>query len=131
MLNRYVEGLAIDKTDATGRTAYVGFSGFSRKWTEGPGAGYGQLWRTTNAGATWTDVSGNLPDTPVNDVILNNGKIVLATDLGVVVSANGGATSARLAGNLPYTTVVDLSIGPDGLLYAAPHGRGIWSKSTP
>ena len=109
----------------------MGFSEFSRKWTEGPGAGYGHLWKTTNAGATWTDVSGNLPDIPVNDVILNNGKIVLATDLGVVVSANGGATWARLGGNLPYTTVMDLSIGPDGLLYAATHGRGIWSTSTP
>ena len=131
MPNRYIEGLAIDKTDATGRTAYVGFSGFSRKWTEGPGAGYGHLWKTTNAGATWTDVSGNLPDTPVNDVILNNGKIVLATDLGVVVSADGGSTWTRLGGNLPYTTVMDLSIGPDDLLYAATHGRGIWSTSAP
>ena len=129
--NRYVEGLAIDKTDATGRTAYVGFSGFSRKWTEGPGAGYGHLWKTTNGGASWTDVSGNLPDIPVNDVILNNGKIVLATDLGVVASADGGATWTRLGGNLPYTTVMDLSIGPDGLLYAATHGRGIWSTTAP
>ena len=129
--NRYIEALAIDPADATGKTVYVGFSGFSRKWTEGPGAGYGHLWKTTNGGATWLDISGNLPDIPVNDVILNNGRIVLATDLGVVVSANGGASWSRLGGNLPYTTVMDLTLGPDGLVYAATHGRGIWSVLAP
>ena len=131
MPNRYVEALAIDPADTTGRTVYVGFSGFSRKWTEGPGAGYGHLWKTTDGGATWVDISGNLPDIPVNDVLLNNGKIVLATDLGVVVSSDGGASWSRPGGNLPYTTVMDLTLGPDGLVYAATHGRGIWSVLAP
>ncbi|MEO6408469.1 MAG: hypothetical protein ABIO45_06905 [Burkholderiaceae bacterium] len=129
--NRYIEAVAIDTTDASGKTVYLGFSGFSRKWTEGPGAGYGHLWRTSNGGATWADVSGTLPDIPVNDIILNNGKIIVATDLGVLVSGNGGATWKRLAANLPFTTVMDLTLGPDGLLYAATHGRGIWSIPAP
>ena len=129
--NRYVEALAIDPADPVGKTAYVGFSGFSRKWTEGPGAGYGHLWKTTDGGTSWTDISGNLPDIPVNDVLLHNGKIVVATDLGVVVSGDGGSTWSRLGGNLPYTTVMDLTLGPDGRLYAATHGRGIWSVSAP
>ena len=129
--NRYVEGIAVDPTDSTGRTAYVGLSGFSRKWTEGPGAGFGHLWKTTDGGASWSDVSGNLPDIPVNDVILKGGKIVLATDLGVVASGDGGASWARFGGNLPATTVMDLTMGPDGLLYAATHGRGIWSITAP
>ena len=89
--NRYISGLAIDPADPTGRTVYVGFNGFSRVWIEGPGAGLGHLWKTTDAGATWTDVSGNLPDVPVNDVLIVGGKLVVATDLGVVVSA----TAAR------------------------------------
>jgi hypothetical protein len=129
--NRYIEALAIDTADASGKTVYVGFSGFSRKWTEGPGAGYGHLWKTTDGGDTWVDVSGSLPDIPVNDVILNNGKIIVATDLGVVVSSDAGVSWSRLGGNLPYTTVMDLTLGPDGLLYAATHGRGIWSIAAP
>ena len=36
------------------------------------------------------------PTSPSTTCILNNGKIVLATDLGVVVSANGGASWSRL-----------------------------------
>jgi hypothetical protein len=129
--NRYIEALAIAPSDPTGNTLYVGFSGFSRKWIEGPGAGLGHLWKTTDAGATWTDVSGNMPDIPINDVIVGGGKIIVATDLGVVLSTDDGATWSRLGANLPFTTVMDLSVGPDGMLYAATHGRGIWSTSAP
>ena len=73
--NRYISGLAVDPVDPTGATVYIGFNGFSRRWVEGPGAGLGHLWKTTNGGATWTDVSGNLPDVPVNDVLLVGSKI--------------------------------------------------------
>jgi photosystem II stability/assembly factor-like uncharacterized protein len=129
--NRYISGLAIDPSDPTGATVYVGLNGFSRRWVEGPGAGYGHLWKTTNGGATWADVSGNLPDVPVNDVLLVGTKIVLATDLGVVVSSNGGSTWSRLGGNLPYTSALDVHLGPDNRVYAATHGRGIWSIAKP
>jgi photosystem II stability/assembly factor-like uncharacterized protein len=103
----------------------------SRRWIEGPGAGYGHLFKTTDGGATWNDVSGNLPDVPVNDVLLAGTRIVLATDLGVVVSSDGGAHWSRLGGNLPYTTAMDVHLAPDNRIYAAPHGRGIWSIPKP
>jgi photosystem II stability/assembly factor-like uncharacterized protein len=129
--NRYLSGLAIDPADPTGATVYVGFNGFSRRWIEGPGAGLGHLWKTTNGGATWTDVSGNLPDIPVNDVLLVGSRIVVATDLGVVVSSDGGLHWLRLGSNLPYTTTLDVHLGPDNRVYAATHGRGIWSILKP
>lgn len=131
MPNRYISGLAVDPADSSGRTAYVGFNGFSRRWTEGAGVGLGHLWKTTDGGTTWKDVSGNLPDVPVNDTVIRSGKLILATDLGTVVSGDGGGHWSRLGTNLPYTTVMDLSLGPDGRLYAATHGRGIWSIVAP
>jgi len=112
-------------------TAYVGFNGFSRRWVEGPGAGLGHVWKTRDGGATWSDVSGNLPDVPVNDVLMSSGRLVVATDLGVVISSDGGATWSRLGANLPYTTAIDVHVGPDANLYAATHGRGIWSIAQP
>ena len=102
-----------------------------RRWIEGPGAGFGHLWKTTDGGTTWSDISGNLPDVPVNDVLIAGGKIVLATDLGVVVSGDGGKQWSRLGGNLPYTTALDVHLGPDNCIYAATHGRGIWSIAKP
>ncbi len=128
---RYISGLAIDPADASGGTVYIGFNGFSRRWVEGPGAGLGHLWKTTDGGATWADISGDLPDVPVNDVLLVGTSIVVATDLGVVVSSNGGTTWSRLGGNLPYTTTLDVHLGPDDRIYAATHGRGIWSLPKP
>jgi hypothetical protein len=129
--NRYISGLAIDPRDPTGATVYVGFNGFSRRFVEGPGAGLGHLWKTSDGGATWSDVSGNLPDVPVNDVLFVGTKIVVATDLGVVVSTDGGVHWSRLASNLPFTSVLDIHAGPDSRVYAATHGRGIWSIAQP
>ena len=129
--NRYVSAVAIDPADPSGLTAYAGFNGFSRRFTEGPGAGFGHVWKTVNGGLTWADASGDLPDIPVNDILIANGKLVVATDLGTVVSSDGGTHWARLGSNLPYTTVMDVHLGPDGLIYAATHGRGIWSIGRP
>lgn len=129
--NRYISAVAIDAADATGKTAFLGFNGFSRTWTEGPGAGVGHLWRTADGGAHWTDVSGGLPDVPVNDVVIRGGKWIVATDLGVVVSSDAGKSWSRLGSGLPYTTAMDLTVGPDSRLYAATHGRGIWSIAAP
>ena len=75
--NRYIAGLAIDPADASGRSAYLGFNGISRTWTEGPGVGIGHIWRTTDGGATWSDVSGNFPDIPVDDIVVRGGKLVV------------------------------------------------------
>jgi hypothetical protein len=68
---------------------------------------------------------------PVNDVLLAGANIIVATDLGVVVSSDGGARWSRLGSNLPYTTAMDVHLGPDNRVYVATHGRGIWSIAKP
>ena len=81
---------------------------------------------------SWTDASGNLPDVPADDLVVTPaGTLVLATDLGVLASVDGGAHWLRLGGNHPLTTVMDLHVGPDGRVYSATHGRGIWSILSP
>ena len=47
---------------------YVAVNGFSRHWTEGPGAGVGHVFESRDGGATWKDISANLPDVPANAV---------------------------------------------------------------
>jgi hypothetical protein len=132
MPNRYISNMVIDTHDASGKTAYAVFNGFSRRFVEGPGAGIGHLWKTSDGGTTWTDVSGNLPDVPADDLVITPaGSLVLGTDLGVVVSTDGGAHWKRLGSNHPYTTVMDLHQSPDGKVYSATHGRGIWKITQP
>jgi hypothetical protein len=132
MPNRYISNVVVDPNDADGSTAYVVFNGFSRRWTEGPGAGVGHLWKTTDGGVTWADVSGNMPDVPGNDLVVTPaGSLVLGTDLGVLISTDGGAHWMRLGSTHPLVTVMDLHVGPDGRIYSATHGRGIWSTPLP
>ncbi|MGA5822342.1 glycosyl hydrolase [Kitasatospora sp. NPDC094028] len=146
---RYVQDVAIDPADPTGATAYAALSGFSRHWNVGPGAGYGHLWRTTDGGASWQDVSGadgaadQLVDASANRLLFApDGTLVLATDLGVFtddVKADGlghwkrlGLTDATAGGNLPTAAAVYLTPSPDGgSMYVATHGRGIWKTAMP
>lgn len=124
--NRYLSGLAVDPADSD--HVLLAVNGFSRKWTEGPGAGVGHLFETKDGGATWRDISGNLPDVPANSVVLlKNGTIALGTDLGVLVRTPKSSGWKVAGTNLPTTAVLQLKAGPDGRLYAATHGRGIWS----
>ncbi|MFI9255444.1 WD40/YVTN/BNR-like repeat-containing protein [Streptomyces sp. NPDC053069] len=136
--NRYISGLTIDPSDASGKTVYAVINGFSRHWNEGPGAGYGHVWKTTDGGTTWTDISGDpaardsFPDAPANAALVTkNGALVVATDLGVFTSTSAGHWT-RLGTNLPTSPAVYLSSGPDGgQVYVATHGRGIWRTQTP
>ncbi|WP_327575440.1 MULTISPECIES: glycosyl hydrolase [unclassified Streptomyces] len=123
--NRYLSGFAIDPQNAD--HAYVTVSGFSRQWTEGPGAGVGHVFETKDGGTTWRDVSGNFPDVPADSaVVLPGGGLAVATDLGVVYRGPHTAKWERV-GSLPAVAVLQLKIGPDNKLYAATHGRGIYT----
>jgi hypothetical protein len=125
---RYIGGVAI----SDGGTLYVAVNGFSRRFTEGEGAGVGHVFQSTDNGATWTDISANFPDVPANSIqALSDGSLVVGTDLGVVYRQPGTTTWTRLGTNLPLTVDMDVELGPDGNIYAATHGRGIWSIPKP
>lgn len=132
---RYLSAVAIDPNDEN--HMFIGVNGFSRRFTEGPGAGIGHVYESTNGGATWTLADGSgagaFPDVPVNSVkVLENGALVAGTDLAVLYRAAGAAAWKRLGTNFPVTVAIDVEAGPDGDdLYAATHGRGIWKIDLP
>jgi hypothetical protein len=136
--NRYPSAVSIDSVGTTA-TIYLVFNGYNRRFIEGPGAAQDHIWKgvlTKSGGVTWTNESAGSPDVPATDVFRVGSKLVVGTDYGVMVgtlNTTGDVTGwARVGGNsgtagaLPITTVFDLSVGPDGFLYAATHGRGIW-----
>ena len=78
---------------------------------------------------TWTDISGNLPDIATDALVLAHGKLALATDAGVYTARELEGTRTtwlHLGSGLPNVAVDDLTRGPNGYIYAATHGRGVW-----
>jgi hypothetical protein len=128
--NRYVTGVKIDA--ANPNHAYLSLSGYSRHWIIGPDdPGVGHVFQTSNGGTDWTDVSGNLPDLPMNDIAIANGKLVVASDAGVFASSTNGATWNALGTNLPNVVVSQLTVDPNNTIVAATHGRGVWTIAAP
>jgi photosystem II stability/assembly factor-like uncharacterized protein len=119
----WVTRLAIDPRDAN--TVYATLSGY-RSGSYRP-----HVLVSRNAGASWRDISGNLPQAPVNDIILANfGLLYLATDQGVFVGFAGHDTWLRL-GRLPLVPVDDLEYdAARHRLVAATFGRGIYELRT-
>lgn len=120
--NLSVTRIATDPGSAS--TAYVTFSGFSS----------GQkIYKTTNSGTSWTNVSGNLPNIPALSVVVNpadGNDIVLGTDLGIFRTTNGGSAWVSQNNGLANVPVFDLDYrSSDNKIYAATHGRGMFSAS--
>ena len=88
------------------------------------------VWKSTNYGKTWVDISKGIPVGPVN-VIREDPKskdiLYAGTDGGVYVTTDGGKTWNALGTGLPWTYVLDLVIHPrDNMIAVGTHGRGVW-----
>ena len=101
--------------------AYATFSGFlSGK----------KIYKTENYGQTWSNISSNLPNIPVNCVIVNpenTGNIYLGTDLGIFSTLNDGASWVQDNNGLANVSVQDLDYrSSDKKIFAWTHGRGMY-----
>jgi hypothetical protein len=118
--------LAVDPSDFTGGTAYAVVNRFT-------GSSQFHVWKTTDYGNDWTDISGNLPDTPCNAVAVSQdgSTVYVGTDVGVYSTSDGGAYWAPFGAGLPNAQVVELEdIPSQHLLAAGTHGRGMWEIPT-
>jgi photosystem II stability/assembly factor-like uncharacterized protein len=120
--NRWVTRVTADPLDP--QVVYVTHSGF------GDDEHLAHVHRSANQGATWTPIAGNLPDVPVNDVLVDPAdtqRLYAATDVGVYWTPDQGATWVPLGSGLPFTAVFDLTLhAPSRTLVAATHGRSQW-----
>ena len=98
---------------------YVTFSGYRY------GEDNGHVFKSEDYGSTWIDISNNLPDIPVNDILKDNyGNLFLGTDIGVLASADEGENWEPLGINMPSVIVNDMYIHENSeYLYVATYGR--------
>lgn len=130
-----ISDIAVDLTDATGRTAYATIMGF----------GVTHVWKTTD-GTNWIPIgspgANGLPDAPADAVIIDpddHTVIYVGLDVGVFVTTNNGGTwtevgpsvpQAGASSYLPNVVVSHLAISKAGgrkQLIASTYGRGVWA----
>jgi hypothetical protein len=132
-----LSSLAADSHDATGETIYAAVMGFA-----GNGVNAAHVYRSTDAGSHWTNVSSNLPNAPANSVVVDPNDantVYVALDTGVYVTTQ--ITSCATTNcwsiygtSLPNAPAVELAAaqamptgdGRVGELRVATYGRGIW-----
>src|SRR4029453_5365269 len=86
---------------------------------------------TTDFGATWRSIAGNLPKGEVVRALGEDRKnpdlLYLGTETGLWVSWNRGGQGTRLKANLPTMPIYEIKTHPrDNDLILASHARGIW-----
>ncbi len=119
---RWVTRVAFDPTNDN--IAYVTYNGL--KWKDPQP----HVFRTTNRGQTWQDISSNLPDAPVNafDIDpLRPNVLFVGSDVGAYVSFNSGGSWQFLGTGLPMVSVYDFKVHPTAnYLVAGTHGRSMY-----
>src|SRR5438876_3492224 len=87
------------------------------------------LYRTRDAGATWTEVTNGIPDNENTDVVREDpqrkGLLFAGTERAVYVSFDDGDHWQSLRLNMGASSIRDLIIKDDDLCVAT-HGRGFW-----
>jgi photosystem II stability/assembly factor-like uncharacterized protein len=89
--------------------------------------GGGHVFRTTDGGQDWVDISGDLPDLPCHSLAIGTGGLFVGTDAGVYFSQDGGTTWIKPGEGFPSAQVNELALNENlGILAAGTHGRGMW-----
>jgi photosystem II stability/assembly factor-like uncharacterized protein len=89
------------------------------------------LFKTTDAGKTWTAIQNNLPERGTVYTVAEDPKnanlLFAGTEFGVFFSHNGGGTWTQLKGGLPPVAIKDMEIHKrDNDLVVATFGRGYY-----
>jgi hypothetical protein len=138
--NRFITGVEIDP--ANPKTVYVTLGGYAaRRWgapgVEGEKAtnlGKGHVYKSTNAGKSFVNISANLPNAPADAIIKRGKQLIVGTDIGAFISKNTKGTKWALLGkNLPAAPVYSLQLKPGNpnLLVVATFGRGVYTYRFP
>jgi hypothetical protein len=95
--------------------------------------GVNNIWYTSDKGVTWNAKDGNLPDLPVKTILqnpLNLEEVIIGTELGVWYTSNfsdSNPTWETSYNGMSNVKVLDLDLRDDNMVFAATHGRGVFS----
>ncbi len=98
--------------------------------------GVQSIWYTSNGGASWRSLEGNLPDMPVKCILQNPlipNELIIGTDLGVWATPDFTVTNPiwiPAFNGMSDTKVLDLDLRTaDNTILASTHGRGLFTST--
>lgn len=131
-LDRNIPGVGpeavVSHIEASRRAPCTAYATFERKFMDDLKP---YVFRTTDCGTSWTNISGNLPDGAYLQVLREDPKnpdvLYAGTETGLYVSVVGGNDWFRLGGTLPAVPVHEVIVhSRENDLIVATHARGIF-----
>jgi len=110
---------------ADSNTMYIVRSGLSEN---------NKIYKTTDIGNTWTNISGDLPNLPCWDLFIHHymieadtvNKFFVGTDIGVYTSTNDGINWQYASEDIPFLPVMDFDFAYNGILRVGTNGRSAY-----
>ncbi|MBI5477155.1 MAG: T9SS type A sorting domain-containing protein [Ignavibacteriales bacterium] len=119
--NRYPTDIEFDPLD--NYTAYITYSGY----------GTPHIFKTTDLGSTWANISGNLPDIPHQTICVDpeaEENLYVGTDLGTFHSSDNGVNWEDYNTGMPPAMVLDITVSrANNKLRASTFGNGVYERS--
>jgi hypothetical protein len=98
-----------------------------------------KIYRTTNLGNTWINISGDLPNLPCWDLFTHHyiieadtvNNLFVGTDIGVYTSTNDGINWQYASEDIPFMPVMDFDNAYNGKLRVGTNGRSAYETELP
>jgi hypothetical protein len=120
-----ISGFAVDPNDA--RTVYVSLRQYLLFGADPGLTGTQKVMVSHDSGDHWTDLTGNLPHADAHAVDIRDGRLVLATDVGIFTTTAGSTTWSRIGQGLPAVPFRSMNLDRTGrYVLAGAYGRGPW-----
>jgi hypothetical protein len=134
--NRIITGVTPDPSDP--KTVYVTLGASAARYfapigslgEDSSASAGGHVYKSTDAGETFKNISGDLPNVQATGSLVRDGQLIVATAVGVYASkGTNGGKYAPLGSELPAVAVYQISLKPGdpSTLVAATYGRGVWT----
>jgi photosystem II stability/assembly factor-like uncharacterized protein len=113
-------------------TVYLVFGGFDVQTPDTPG----HVFVTTDAGDSWDDITGDLPDAPLSGIVIDvrddYAGVYVGGALGVWVLQDGSENWLPYGTGMPFALVSSLKLNPEtGVMAASTYGRSVWVMDMP
>jgi hypothetical protein len=131
---RFVTSIYIDPSNSN--HAWISYSGYNFNTPSQPGHVFEVTYNPNAGNATWANLdggSGPMGDLPVTALVrTTRGDLYAGTDFGVLRLPSGTSAWVVAGTGLPAAEVAGLTlVNGSHVLYAATHGRSVWSLKIP